>query len=164
MYIVSDFTNIPMKRPLCCFGPRDAPPWIFEYAQAIGKECFYRNLLLISGGARGVDTAFTLSFSSFPENNDRIWIHRPDPKRGIAGLFERSILALRHTRIFLGRVIIFIHEDKLAEQKGGSYFSFNEALKNNMIVLLITYSDSKITWSTYFDNSGECEQQSLTFK
>ncbi len=162
--------GLPSGAPICCFGARIASLPLLDFADFCGRDISSQGRLVVSGGAKGLDSAFVGSFD-VPKSlyaitgeyntdfinvsqkyefdfikeahiisNSKFKIFYPVPGSAIPGLFARSRSALEFTKSNNGGAIVMLSREKFEAKSGGSYYSLNYALKLNMPVLRVLFS------------------------
>lgn len=92
---VRKVTGFPATR-LGIVGSRDFPDEVMVRAILTGVLKDYH--VVVSGGARGVDT---WAVETAREVGAQVCEHKPDKSRGIAGLFERNTLIVRDSDLII---------------------------------------------------------------
>ena len=117
MKIIEFLKELPKGAPVCCFGSRIAPLGLLDWAKYCGTEISSQGRLVVSGGARGLDSAFVKSLN---ENQCRLFL--PDYARlGKGACFARSRSALEFTKSCNGGAIVVLSKDAYNSKSGGSY-------------------------------------------
>lgn len=103
--------------PVCCFGPRVAPDRVLAACSRCGGLLARDGRLVVSGGARGCDSAFAAGASAA---GGSVRVFRPAPGSGVPGLFARSEAALRFVLASGGGAVIVVPRGAV---RGGSLWS-----------------------------------------
>lgn len=117
--------------PLGCFGPRDANSTPLQWAWKLGRYLPTLPRHAVSGGARGIDSAFEAGFRKALKTSPGpiISIFKPDykahPTPGKAA-FARTRLALRHLQTHNGGVVVFLPRHAT---RGGSLYTLKVATR-----------------------------------
>lgn len=140
-----EFTNsLPKGAPVCCFGARVAPAGLLNWAKVCGSEISCQGRLVVSGGARGLDTAFVESL-----NDHKCRLFLPDLSKGVPGYFSRSRSALEFTKSNNGGAIVVLSNDAYESKSGGSYYSLTYALKLNIPVMRVLFSGDDLSFKIF---------------
>lgn len=119
--------------PVVGFGPRVCPGSVVSAARVCGRFVARSGRLAVSGGARGVDSAFVAGAVSVGGSSR---VFRPLPGSGVPGLFARSERALRFALAARGGLLVFLPEGAV---RGGSLWSFRCALRLGLPVFAVWF-------------------------
>ena len=137
MKILEFLNHIQPKSPVCCFGARVAPLGLLQWASNAGNEISSQGRTVVSGGAKGIDSAFVKNVATA---ETRIFL--PDYNIGKVAPLIRSKKALEFAKSCNGGAIVVLSYEAFESQSGGSFYSLTQALKLNMPVLRVLFSNS----------------------